>query len=300
MVSNTIAKQDILHISRMLENNKFEAEKMYEILQHYKDSLPLVRYLLDPRFIIYRASINNECQLHNTVDRLSYPPAKFARTDRASLEGKPMFYGTILTSAIKKNAYPYIVGTLETTDILRNYEAKGIVHNTISLWKMNRPLKLFAFPFSDKYSRPTAEIITQIQGWKEKMSESDYKGSSLFSKYIGDLIATQNYSCLYDITARTIDYILYESSVASSLDGVMYPSVMAAGEGMNICLKKETVDNCLKFERAILQQVYKFEGRAIVVPLAYSYFAPDRNTIAWVPSKLSMQSLLSGEFFTIK
>ncbi len=53
----------------------------------------------------------------------SYPPKEYARTDRASIEGKPMFYASIFTKEVEEShAYPRIISALETIPLLR---AKG-------------------------------------------------------------------------------------------------------------------------------------------------------------------------------
>ena len=167
-----------------------------------------------------------------------------------------MFYGCVFTSAAEtENAYPRIFSALETTDILRDFNREGKVFVTQSLWIPDRNLHLFAFPFSNKYKKACDEVKFQRKVWKEKLAPHWPANYQAFFEFLGDLIAEQNNPCLYDITARTIDFILNDSTAASYLDGVMYPSVWGEGQGMNICLKKEVVDD--------------FSGEAVVDALHY-------------------------------
>ena len=275
----------------MLKANSFDAELMIEILSHYQDHPAFIACKINAGSKIIRSSTNDTKEFHESVSRLNYPPVEFARTDRASIKGKPMFYGTVFTSAAEKNnAYPRIFSALETTDILRDFQREGKVFTTQSLWLPDRDLKMFAFPFSKNYKRPCVEVVLQRKIWDETLSScwpSDYV---VFSEYIGDLMAQENYSCLYDVTAHAIDYILYQSTAADDLDGIMYPSVWGAGEGLNICLKKETVDECLHFQAASVQCIDKTIGHSSIFGVAESYLLPD-GRLKWTPTALAIDIL---------
>ena len=62
-------------------------------------------------------------------------------------------------------------------------------------------------------------------------------------------MSRKNYSCLYEVTAHLVNSFLYKSKESSFIDGIAYPSVWCDGQGMNICLKKEVVDECIDFVR---------------------------------------------------
>jgi hypothetical protein len=274
----------------MLDSGHFDSSAMDEILSCYQDHPAIIHYKLPVGSKIIRSSLNSENQFHETVSRLSYPPQMCARTDRASIEGKPMFYGSIFTSAYKKNAYPRIFSALETTDILRDYQRKGKAFTTQSLWLPSRDLHLFSFPFSKSYTRACDEVKFQWKIWKEQLFERWPNVYSEFSEFLGDLIAQENHSCLYEITASTIQFILNESTAAPNLDGVIYPSVWSAGEGMNICLKTKTVDECVHFQRAALQCIDKNVGESMILTVAESYLLPD-GTLKWIPTEEALMFL---------
>ena len=276
----------------MLDAERFDLPVMKKILGHYKDHPAIIPCKISAGSKIIRSSTNDTKEFHKNVSRLSYPPVEYARTDRASLRGKPMFYGTVFTSAAEKNnVYPRIISAMETTDILRDYQKEGIIFTTQSLWLPDRDLYLFAFPFSKSYKRPCLEVKYQRKVWEDKLSKYWPVEYCDFSEFIGDLIAKENYSCLYDITANAIDFILYNSTAASDLDGIMYPSVWGAGEGMNICLKKETIDECVHFQAASVQCIDKTVGHGNIFGIAESYLLPNSN-LKWTPTAKALDILI--------
>ncbi len=285
---------DIQVLEYMLKENSFNTDSISEVLSHYQNHPAIIRCNVLAGAKIIRSSINDRNEFHPNVARLNYPPEKYARTDRASLKGKPMFYATVFTSAVKDNAFPRIFSAMETTDILRNYQETGRVFTTQSLWISDRDLKLFAFPFSKNYKKPCDEIRYQRKVWDNTLSKNYPDEYCQFSEYMGDLIAEENQSCLYDITANVINYILYNSTEAPDLDGVMYPSVWGAGQGMNICLKKETVDECVHFKSASVQCIDKHIGESSIICVARSYLLPD-GSLKWIPTPYAI-SLLDNAF----
>lgn len=274
----------------MLDENSFNQTEMENILSHYQDHPAIVPCKIYKGAKIIRSSNNDKNVFHENVARLNYPPKEFARTDRASLKGKPMFYGTVFTSAVKDNAVPRIFSAMETTDILRDFQKEGRVFTTQSLWLSDRDLNLFAFPFSRLYKRPCDEVREQRNAWDSELSHFWPKEYCEFSEYIGDLMGKQNYSCLYEITSRTINSILYYSTAANDLDGIMYPSVWGDGQGMNICLKKETVDKSVHFQRASVQYIYKKVGQSTIFGVADSYILQD-GSLKWTPTEMAINIL---------
>lgn len=282
---------DVLRISQMLQTASFDEDVLNEIAYHYLDNLPVVHIGLPKRCKILRSSINNERNLFDNVQRLSYPPADKARTDRASLKGKPMFYASIFTSsAIEANAVPQLVSAMETTDILRRFDDTGLVFVTQSLWQPRRNLHLIAFPFSKALTKPCKEIQSFIKCWDEEFSNAFSESSVEFAEFIGNEMSQKNYSCLYDVTAHLIHSFLYKSKGSSSIDGIAYPSVWCDGQGMNICLKREVVDECIDFVRAEVERIEKIKGEANLLPIANSLLMPNEK-LEWTFTPIGLKML---------
>lgn len=280
--------RDVQILQEMLGSGNFSSSAMDEVLSHYQNHPAIIPCGLLAGSKIIRSSTNDTKEFHESVSRLNYPPVDKARTDRASLQGKPMFYGCVFTTAVETdNAYPRIFSALETTDILRDYNREGKAFTTQSLWIPDRDLRLFAFPFSKHYKKPCTEVMQQRKIWGDKLVRFWPDEYIKFSEFMGDLMAQENISCLYDITARTIDFILNESTAASDLDGVMYPSVWGEGLGMNICLKKETVNECVHFQTASVQYIYKSVGKSTIFSVAESFLLPD-GSLKWIPTDTAL------------
>ena len=181
---------DVEILREMLDSGNFDPEVMNEVLSHYHDYPAIIACGMLAGSKIIRSSTNDTNEFHETVSRLNYPPVEFARTDRASLQGKPMFYGCVFTSAAESNnAFPRIFSAMETTDILRDFNCEGRVYTTQSLWLPDRDLHLFAFPFSKHYKRACEEVKYQRKVWDESLSQQWPANYCEFSEFIGDLIA---------------------------------------------------------------------------------------------------------------
>lgn len=267
----------IFVIKQMLDNNSFNREQLLNILESFKDDIPLMPILLlkDQRVLRTRP---NEEDVFGFIHELSYPPAEFARTDRASLSGSPMFYATAFTKNVNKTlAYPRIVSAIEAMSLLRTKKMGGIKCMTQSVWYVKSPIHLFAFPFSNKYKRACEEIGILNDGWKSCVLNHHSKESIEFFTYIGDLMAETNASCLYDITATCVDYILAHFN----FDGIIYPSVPVEGQGLNICLKPSVVDDNIEFADAVIEVIFKSGDQSRIETIGQAKKI-DKNSFEWI------------------
>lgn len=277
----------------MLDKSKIDLPLLNHIIQKYKETIPFQCLKFPRNNKILRSSTNFDNQFHQNIARLSYPPIDKARTDRASLKRKPMFYGSIFTSSAQSdNCLPSITTIFETSDLLRCYEKEGKLITTQSLWKNQRDLRLLAFPFRSNYKNPCSEILENRNRWEHTSKDNFSNDANAFSEFMGELMATKNEgSCLYEITARMIDAILYDNINSTHLDGIVYPSVWTEGQGMNICLKKEVVDECIQFIDAKMVYLNKKNGDATIVTIANSMKDSEGN-LKWKPTPTAVDALL--------
>lgn len=274
-------------IEQMLRGNAFDKSVLINILDSMSFT-PIVPVMLPAGNKILRSSTNDEFEFHKSVSRLNYPPAKFARTDRTSLKNKPMFYGSVFTSAAKtENGYPRIFSALETTDILRDFNLKGKVITTQSVWITQDDIFTFAFPYPKNMPRACDEIKAIREMWDAKKTE--FKQEEVeFMEYIGEIMTRKSYSCLYDITANVVDYILsHLGYMDRSLDGVYYPSVWGDGAGVNICLKPDVVDRCVQFVDAKLIVIDKNVGESFL-PIVADSRLDDNSVLQWTANQYTL------------
>lgn len=264
-------------VKQMIEQNSFDKELLLNILRSFKDDVALIPVMLLKDQKVLRTRPNGD-DFFSYVYELSYPPAEYARTDRASLVGKPMFYASAFTkNANITHAYPRIVSALETMTLLRSKGATGVKCMTQSLWNVNDNIHMFAFPFSEKYKRACEEIGMLKSGWETLLRESYSKESIEFFTYIGDLMAEMNTSCLYDVTATCVDYILTHFK----FEGVLYPSVPLEGEGLNICLKTNVVDDKITFAGAATEVIFRNGDQSTIEILGHANMISD-TAFEWI------------------
>lgn len=245
--------KNIQTILDMLESNTFQQEVLLDILKSYDENIALMPIKLFANQKILRTR-KNEDGFFGYIHELSYPPKEYARTDRASIEGKPMFYASIFTKEVEKShAYPRIISALETIPLLRAKGTSGQNLITQSVWMIDEEVHAYSFPLSSQYKRACSEIYMLNSDW-DKVLKNEYSEDSIeFFSFIGDLMARPNESCLYEITATCIDFILEHYN----FDGVLYPSVQAEGQGMNICIKPDVVDSKISFAGAATEVIVR-------------------------------------------
>ena len=90
-------------------------------------------------------------------------------------------------------------------------------------------------------------------------------------------MATPKESCIYDITATCVDYIINREG----FEGVVYPSVPTEGEGLNICLTPRTVDSKVSFGNAVLEIVFRRDMESKIISFAHSRLV-DKESFVWV------------------
>lgn len=237
----------------MLDSNTFQRGVLLDILESYGEDIALIPIKLFVHQKILRTR-KNEDGFFGYIHELSYPPKEYARTDRASIEGKPMFYASIFTKEVEKShAYPRIISALETIPLLRAKGTSGQNLITQSVWMIDEEVHVYSFPLSSQYKRACSEI-NMLNSDCKKVLKNEYSEDSIeFFSFIGDLMARPNESCLYEITATCIDFILEHYN----FDGVLYPSVQAEGQGMNICIKPDVVDSKISFAGAATEVIVR-------------------------------------------
>lgn len=285
-------------IKKMIDDNQFDADVLLSILNSFGKDIALIPILLLKEQKIIRSRINNNEDLFYKVSDLSYPPPHcVTRTDRASLKGHPMFYASVFTKdAEKTGALPRIISALETINILKEVHTFQQCIFTQSIWLAKENIHLFAFPVSDKYKRGCSELSLFRKGWDTYCKDNYSSNSIEFFSFIGDLMATPGSSCIYEVTATCVEYIIRNFHI----EGIVYPSVPSEGEGLNICLKPETVDKKISFEGAIAEFVIRKDMESTIEIIAHAQIVSP-TTFCWKVTEYGKELMkMSGYFPYIK
>lgn len=255
-------------VQSMIDYNSFDKQTLIEILQSFGNELPIVRLILSADQKIIRTRCNNNADFFYTESELSYPPKEFARTDRASLEGNPMFYASIFTSSVESNnAYPRIISALETVDLIKDKTTSGSCLITQGVWTVDNPIKLFSFPMHNGYARACNEIVFLQEAWENVLVNQFPKESVEFFSYIGRLMAAPKRNCLYNVTSTCVDYVLSRNT---DCGGILYPSVPSSGEGINICVNPSIVNSHVSLEGAMIEWLVKNKSESTIYNIARS------------------------------
>lgn len=213
---------------------------------------------------IIRARLAEEKPFEN-ISELSYKPQKFNTTyQRASTPFKTMFYGSIVPE-VSGNSEPQtarITVAFELSEFLRDIETIGEQDIVFSAWVIKEDIELVTLIHHKNFERPT-ELSKRLQADFEKFAESnpEQKIPTLeISEFLGNQFAK------LPIKEHT-DYMhsaIYSQLVTENFDGVLYPSVRMAGEGINVAIQPETVDKKLDFLGASECTIYK-NGKAVFI-----------------------------------
>lgn len=285
-------------VKKMIDDNQFDADVLLSILNSFGKDIALIPLLLLKGQKIIRSRINDSNDLFYEISDLSYPPSHcVTRTDRASLKGAPMFYASVFTKdAEKTGALPRIISALETLNILKEVHTYQQCFFTQSIWLAKEDIHLFAFPVSEKYKRECGELNLFRKGWETYCKDNYSVDSIEFFSYIGDLMATPGFSCIYEVTATCVDHIIRNFDI----EGIVYPSVPSEGEGLNICLKPETVDSKISFEGAITEFVIRKDMESTIEIIAHAQMTSP-TTFCWKVTKYGIELMkMSGYFQHIK
>lgn len=181
----------------------------------------------------------------NTRERLTYAPAKYnVNYLRASTPENTMFYGSVLKDnfTVDDHGHTRITACCETSELLRdNSIPKGErlmiigsweVQETITLATIFDPTKEYDIDYLHKIKTDYLTMLKQNPELENKGIEYLNFLAKEFSKDVKD---GNNYE--YHITA------LFSALISNTgVDGVLYPSVRAAGIGLCVALHPRVAD----------------------------------------------------------
>ena len=259
-------------------------EELYSIFNSIDDAIvPLIHFNLEVGTYVIRQRINNKDKEFSNISELTYPPMSACKGyGRANIPYHPMFYCCSFADDFT-SPLPRYISILETSVFVKHKETIGIERSTCARWDVIERLDLLALPFSIEYER-TIPIIKQIQDeWEIVKQENGINNEALeIVEYMSNEIAKEitNNDDYFKI-ANYIYYLLYINEQTKKMDGIIYPSVAAAGEGFNMVLKPEVVDKKLRFSVASLCYLVKNGEKAEVVIVNHSIQQNEDGTLLY-------------------
>lgn len=251
-----------------IDVSKQDTDELYRIFRLVPDfELPVLRFYLYPGATLIRQRVNIKGKDFFKVSELSYPPAQcITGYERANVPYQPMFYGCSFPGDIHTEDAPppRVVALMETSSFYRDKESSGIERSTVSRWDLVKEMELVAMPFLADYSR-ACKLITEIkEGWNSEIVKYDVNQEGLelllyMAKEIGKSFSN---NVGYFKIANFVNYLLNVNEKTRGVDGIIYPSVPAAGAGFNIAVKPSAFDDKVRFVGASLCFLAKKKDKA--------------------------------------
>lgn len=242
-----------------LRNVDFSSESRDYVYRRLR-SLGLVGVVvtsLSKRKRIIRARLSNESSFTN-ISELSFKPDEYNNTfQRASTPHNTMFYGSIVPE-ILGNTEPEtarITVLFELSEFARSAESIGEQNITFSAWEVQDEMELISLVHHKGFERPT-ELSRQLQEQFEQFT-SEHPNLQEQTLEVSEYLANEFAKSEIPSHLHYMVSALYSEIICSNFDGVLYPSVRLAGEGINVAVKPEAVNNKFKFLGASECTVYK-------------------------------------------
>ena len=213
---------------------------------------------------IIRARLSEKESFKN-ISELSFKPQKYNTTyQRASTPNNTMFYGSIVPKILgdSEPQTARITILFELSEFVRNTDTIGELDITYSAWEVVEDIELISLIHHKNFERPTELTKKLSSDFEEFVTQHpELKIPSLeISEYLAHEYAKAEIpDHLHYMISGT-----YAEIACSKYDGVLYPSVRLAGEGINVAIKPDTVINKLKFLGASECTVYKNEKAVFV------------------------------------
>lgn len=247
---------------------KENTDNLYGIFKQVNDyDLPVVRFIFYPGAGLIRQRINKKGEEYTHISDLNYPPVYcLTGYERANLPYQPMFYACSFPSEYKDDNVPppRVIALQETSSFFRAKNESGIERCTVSRWEVVKEIELIALPFMAEYKMACSDILNMQEGWNRALENSvvNPDGKELI-EYMADEIGKPfNNNVEYFKIANFVNYLLNVNEKTKNADGIIYPSVPAAGSGFNVAIRPSVVDEKVKFVGASLCHLLKRKDKS--------------------------------------
>ena len=257
---------EIIEKLETIDLKSYPKEEIIALISKFGKVGAIITTLHEGKRII-RARINEDNKHFKSVSELSYKPQKYNTTyQRASTPQKTMFYGSIVPEILGKTEpeTARITTLYELSEFVRAIDTVGTQRITYSVWAVCKDVELVSLIHYKNFERPT-ELLKKLQVDYEIFISQfpELKQISLdITKFLGEQFAKPvNSSNDYNYM---ISAIYSEMIINFGFDGVLYPSVKLAGEGINIAIKPEIIGEKVKFVHAGECTIYKNKKEVFV------------------------------------
>lgn len=276
IIESTIEKLKTLDLKSVTDD---------EVLAYLRQfgNLAMMSITIHPGQFIIRARPDSEFINRDTEDQITYIKDSkiIPQYNRASWEGKPMFYGATTNG---EQSYCEVMTIYEVTTLTEESEKGEDLSEFITMgkWRVQKDIQLTAIAHHEDFHANNTELkelhnvfLNFIKGNPDK--ESDYLKIATFlsSEFAKEVKSNERYN--YKISA-----CFSEIAVRNGLDGVIYPTAKDHGKGFNVALTSECVDDCLKLEKVVVWWLKKRDKQVLIQPYLYCDKFTDDGRFIWI------------------
>jgi hypothetical protein len=262
---------EIIDKLKAIDLQNTDANEIKHLLEQLGNIMMLGIVIPPGDFIIRGVPDSNYDTGRYYENKISYisDPAIVPRENRASIEGRSIFYGS--TTKIDES-FCQTICVSECASILNHPKDNGIEYEeyvTMGKWRVIKPITLVALAYKKDFHNVNEELANMHKSFLQFCKEQPGKEDEIllvaeyfaeeFSKQVGD-----NERYKYKIS-NLFSEILYERGA----QGIIYPSVKGEGRGFNVALTPKTVDNSMKLEKVCVWRVLKRNDQCLIDPYLY-------------------------------
>jgi hypothetical protein len=237
---------------RLISDENISISDIYSIVEDLIYQVPLdAMQLSQPSFLI-RTSLLDKDEICSNISRCSYVPdskKSIIPLQRCNFEFQQVFYASIPggMKSFRDGAQPSLMETVMQKVIDEpTFDARNAA---VSRWKIKRPPVFWSLPHyvdSINNNENFKFLFNQFDSFLKKntVSNENYQNFTEKLNYLSDLFCrSYNRERAYRVTATYYDKVMKSfKPFSSSYDALIYPSANTRGEGMNIVLTKDYVD----------------------------------------------------------
>lgn len=194
-----------------------------------------------------RSRIKKGNEIINDIKNVSYNTDKTSiKLARCNYDEQQVFYASVPVSDIYTKTLESSLWEIAEEHII-NEEIQKFEAVT-SIWEFINPLNLYIFPFSSlaQIFSPFFKKIqsTHIKELEAKFSFQDKHKILQDFAFISDMLTSHSdKDIIYRITSAFFNAVLKISKMNNDhIDGILYPSSNTAGQGLNLVLRKDVID----------------------------------------------------------
>gem|GEM_PF-4827315 len=288
----------------MAENEKTTPIFIQKFLEIFLIKKPILVVSVKYPFFVrcspndYSANANSCDAVFKNTSRCSYNPnSNSIGLQRCNYAKQQVFYASAPANSNQVSAdmtalLEVSMNCVKNKQISRSYF-------TLSRWKLNRPLNMAVLPFSRRSRKRDGDFKLMNKEFDRVLKQSTegdserYQYFKAFLEFMSNIFCKRiKGNCYYKISSAYFNAMMkitderknvffnFDPPTDYQIDGILYPSANSKAQGMNICLRKEVIDDLsLECDYVAMSAMQRNPNnlKDIVFPKVANEHIPDAN-----------------------